>query len=232
VCRTLTRIDKSASPVFEIVDKSAAELFFDGLLGFLQEAFDGRVSDGQRDDAARRQRAQQPGEPAAVVARLVRVVALGEQHLRRVLVHDAQVDASAEVPLEGVIARGQAGRRDVSGEQRPGDCLCAVELQGAAPRDPDELAAHAGRFGVRLVVRAAHQDDGGARAVATFGSADVKGSPVFYQDVTSSHGYVFGAVGIVCENYSTCEKAAQKKCEKYIYIYSVSPWFTASGGRD
>ncbi|TNN50011.1 hypothetical protein EYF80_039819 [Liparis tanakae] len=162
--------------------------------GSVLEAFDGRVSDGQRDDAAGRQRAQQPGEPPAVVARLVRVVALGEQHLRRVLVHDAQVDASAEVALEGVVARGQAGRRDVSGEQRPGDSLGAVELQSPARRDSDELAAHAGHPRVRLVVRAAHQGDGGARAVATFGGADVKRSPVFYQDVKGGSPRRRGAV--------------------------------------
>lgn len=198
-------------PVFEIVDESAAQLFLDGLLGFIQKTFGCGVSDGQRDDAAGRQGTQQLGQPPTVVAGVVRVVALREEHGGRVLVDHAQVDASAEGAVEGVALRAQTGGRDASGEQRPGDSLSAVELQSAAPHDSYELVAEFGHFGHRRVVGAAHQGDGGARAVAALWRADVKGSAVFYEDVTSSQGYAFGAVGVVRENDATCEQAARRK---------------------
>lgn len=76
-------------PVFEIIDKAAAELLFKGLLGFIQKTFDSWVSYSQRDNAARRQGPQQLGEPSTVITRVVCVVAFGQQHSSCVLVHHA-----------------------------------------------------------------------------------------------------------------------------------------------
>lgn len=110
------------------MDEAAAEPLLDGHLGLIQEALDGRVSHGQSDNAALRQGVQQLRQPPTVVVQLVRVIALGEEHGGRVLVHHAQVDASAEVPLEEVAAGGQARDRDSPGQQRPGNSLCSVQL--------------------------------------------------------------------------------------------------------
>lgn len=208
-------------PVFEIVDKGAAELLLDGLLCFVQKTFDGRVSDGECDDATCWQRAEQLGEPPAVVAGLVRVVALGKEHGGRVLIHHAQVDASAEVPLEGVTPRGEARGRDAPGQQGPGNSFGAVELQRSATHDADELAAQARDLRDRFVVGAAHEDDGGLGAVATFGCANVKGSAVLDENVPRSQGDVFRAVSVVCKNYLACNSQKKTNVSSYTrYITS------------
>lgn len=93
-------------PVFEMVHKAAAKLLCNGLLGFVLKTFDSRVSDSQRHNTAGWQRQQQPSEILTVIMRVVCVEALAEQHSGRVLVYNSQVDASAEVPLKGVPARG------------------------------------------------------------------------------------------------------------------------------
>lgn len=166
--------------------KAAAKPLLNGHLGLIQETLDSRVSHGQSDDAAWRQGVQQLGQPATVVAELVRVVALREEHGGRVLVHHAQVDASAEVPLEEVTAGGQAWDWDASGQQRPGDSLWTVQLQGPSPHDTHELAAESGDLRDGFVVRTAHQGDGGVGAVATLGRTDVQGCTIFDEDVMRS----------------------------------------------
>lgn len=102
-------------PVLEIQNKSAAEFLFDDLPGFWPKISLGRVSHGESDNSAHRKGAKQLGEPLAVVAGIVRVVAFWEQQSGRVRVHHAQVDASAEVSLEGITPRGHPRRRDASG---------------------------------------------------------------------------------------------------------------------
>lgn len=181
------------------MDKAAAKLLLYGHLGLIQETLDGRVSHGQGDDAAWRQRVQQLGQPATVVVKFVRVVALGEEHGGRVLVHHAQVDASAEVPLEEVAAGGQTRDWDTPGQQRPGDSLRSVQLQGPSSHDAYELAAESGHSRGGFVVRAAHQGDGSVGAVATLGRADVQGCTVFDENVMRSYSDVFGAICTVCK---------------------------------
>lgn len=139
------------------------------------------------------------------------VVAFKEQNLSCVLVHHAQVDASTEVPLEGVTPCGQTRGRDTFSQQRPGGALSTMQLQSPTAHDAYELAAQARHFRDGLAVGAAHKNDGGTRTVATFDSTDVKGSTIFYKDVTCSYGYVFGAVSVVCKNDPTCEKADTKR---------------------
>lgn len=181
------------------MDQAAAKPLLYGHLGLIQETLDGGVSHGQSDDAACRQGVQQLGQPPTVVVKFVRVVALGEEHGGRVLVHHAQVDASAEVPLEEVAAGGQTGDWDTSGQQRPGNSLCTVQLQGPSPHDAYELAAESRHLRDGFVVRAAHQGDGSMGAVATLGRTDVQGCTVFDENVMRSHGDVFGAVRTVCK---------------------------------
>lgn len=96
-------------------NKSAAEFLVDDLPGSLLKISVGRVSHSECDNSAHWQGAKQLGEPLAVVAGIVRVVAFGEQQSSRVLVHHTQVDASAEVSLEGITPCGHPRRRDASG---------------------------------------------------------------------------------------------------------------------
>lgn len=69
-----------------------------------------------------------------------------------------------------------------------------------------------------LVVRSAQKGYGGTRTVATFGRANVKCSTSFYKDVSCSQCYVFGAVSIVCKNYSTCERS---EGDKHEFLHAV-----------
>ena len=134
-------------PVFEVVDKSASQQVLDGLLGLVQQALGGRVPHRHGDDAAVGQAPEQPVETATVVARVVGVEAVRDEHRRRVLVQHAQVDAPAEVPLEGITPRGQAGSGHRAGQEGPRQFGRPVELQGPARPHTDELPAQPGHLG-------------------------------------------------------------------------------------
>lgn len=115
-------------PVFEITGKSAAKDLFKGRLGFLQQALDRGVPHSQSDYAARWQRAELLGKSSAVITGIVCIVAFLVQQCRCILVKHSEVDPSAEVFLEGITAGGKPGCGDASGQQRPGNPLCAVQL--------------------------------------------------------------------------------------------------------
>lgn len=84
-----------------------------------------------------------------------------------------------------------------------------MELQSSTTHNANELATEARDLRDSLAVRTANKGNGGMRAVATFGRPNMKGSTFFYEDVISSHGYVFRAISVVCKYYPTYEKARE-----------------------